>query len=179
MPGKAARVIISERQKEVLEAIVRRSMCPQQLAQRAKIILLAFEGHLNEDIADRLNCQRHRVGVWRRRWARQFHRLVSIECEEGMKGLKKAVEEVLSDAPRSGWGGTFSAEQVTQILAVACEPPEESGRPVTHWTPKELADEVVKRGIVPSISARQVGRFLKSGRTETAPEPLLAECETG
>ena len=66
-----------------------------------------------------------------------------------------------SDLPRSGSPGKFTAEQVTQILAVACEDPEASGRPVTHWTPRELADEVAKRGIVESISPRQVGRFLK------------------
>ena len=42
---------------------------------------------------------------------------------------------------------------------MACETPEKSGRPVSHWTPRKLADEVVKRGIVPSISVRHVGRF--------------------
>jgi putative transposase len=70
-------------------------------------------------------------------------------------------QRFLSDSPRSGWAGKFSAEQVAQIIAVACEPPEKCGRPVTHWTPRELADEVKKRSIVASISVRQVGRFLK------------------
>ena len=36
-----------------------------------------------------------------------------------------------------------------------------SGRPITHWTAYELADEVVKRGIVVSISPAQVGRSLR------------------
>jgi putative transposase len=58
---------------------------------------------------------------------------------------------------------------------VACEPPEKCGRPVTHWTPRELADEVKKRSIVSSISARQVGRFLKGGRSPAASQPVLAE----
>ena len=44
---------------------------------------------------------------------------------------------------------------------VACEPPAKSGRPITHWTAQELADEVIKRGIVPSISPAQVGRYLR------------------
>jgi hypothetical protein len=68
---------------------------------------------------------------------------------------------VLRDAPRPGWSGKFSAEQVGQILAVACEPPEKSERPITHWTHKELRDEVIKRRIVPEISESQVGRYLK------------------
>ena len=45
-------------------------------------------------------------------------------------------------------------------MAVACELPEQSDRPITHWTTRELADEVIKREIVPSISVRTVGRFL-------------------
>ena len=90
-------------------------------------------------------------------------------------GALEAIAEVLSDWPRAGCGGTFTAEQIAQILAVACEPPENSGRPVTHWTPRELADEVIQRGIVPSISVRHVGRFLKDSRVEAAPEPVLTE----
>ena len=46
-------------------------------------------------------------------------------------------------------------------MAVACEPPEKSGRPIDHWTGRELADEVKKRQIVNDISPRSVGRFLK------------------
>jgi hypothetical protein len=49
---------------------------------------------------------------------------------------------------------------VTQILALACEPPAKSGRPITHWTRKELHAEVLKRGIA-QISESQVGRYLK------------------
>ena len=75
-----------------------------------------------------------------------------------------------------GYRAKFTAEHVTQILAVACEEPEKCGRPITHWTPRELADEVIKRGIVESISPRQVGRFLKIGRTPAASQPLLAQC---
>jgi transposase len=46
-------------------------------------------------------------------------------------------------------------------LAVACEPPEKSGRPITHWTAHELTAEVIKRGIVTSISPSQVSRYLR------------------
>jgi putative transposase len=60
---------------------------------------------------------------------------------------------------------------------VACAPPEKCGRPVTHWTPRELADEVKKRSIVPSISARQVGRLLTGGRSPAASQPVLAQRE--
>jgi len=52
---------------------------------------------------------------------------------------------------------------VAQIISLACEKPEDSGLPVSHWTPPELAREAAKRGIVESISPRQVDRFLKGG----------------
>lgn len=175
MPGQAAKVVISERQQDVLQRMVWSRSCPQGLVHRAQIVLLAFEGLNNEQIAQRLECERHGVGTWRRRWQQAFPQLVVIECLEKPSALREAIEEVLGDLPRAGCGGTFTAEQIVQILAVACEPPEKSGRPVSHWTPRELTDEVIKRGIVPSISVRQVGRFLKGGGTSATPIAVLAQ----
>jgi putative transposase len=179
MPGRARKLVITERQQDTLRTMVRSSTCPQAVAQRVRMILLAFDGFSNEDIAEHVGCERHAVGPWRHRWADAFQRLVLVECCEKPSALAVAITELLSDRPRSGSPGKFTAEQITRIWAVACEPPEASDRPVTHWTPRELADEAVKRGIVASISARQVGRFLKSGRPEAASEPLLAQCPTG
>jgi putative transposase len=158
MPGRAAKVTITERQQKVLVTLARSSTCPQGVAQRARMILLAFEGLDGEEIADRVGCERHAVGLWRRRWADAFDSLVLVECCETERVLIQTVEQSLGDLPRSGSPGKFTAEQVAALLAVACAPPETGGRPVTHWTPDELRDAVVKRGIVPSISARQVGR---------------------
>jgi len=178
MPGKAAKVVITERQKEVLETIMRQPTSPQRLATRARIVLLGFERWRNEEIAREVDLCAACVGFWRRRWARAFERLVAVECSEGIKALRKAIEEdVLNDERRSGSPGKFTAEQVTQILALACEPPEKSGRPVTHWTPTELADEARKRGFLASISARQVGRFLKSGPAQAASLSVLVKSE--
>jgi putative transposase len=179
MPGRARKLIITERQQAILQTMARSSTCPQAVAQRARMIVLAFDGLSNEDIAEDVGCERHAVGPWRHRWADAFPRLVLVECCEKPSALPHAIEGLLSDLPRSGSPGKFTAEQVTLILAVACEDPEASERPVTHWTPRELADEVVKRGIVDSISARQVGRFLKSGRPEAASEPVLAQRRAG
>jgi putative transposase len=159
--------------------MVRSATCPRAVARRARIVLPAFDGLANEDIAERVGCERHAVGPWRRRWVEAFERLVLVECCEKPSAPPHAIEGVLSDRPRSGSPGKFTAEQVTQILAVACEDPEASGRPVTHWAPRELADEVVKRKIVAPISARQAGRFLKSGRVEAASEPPLAQRQPG
>jgi len=175
MPGKAANIIITERQQTILQTLVFSRSSPQGLALRAEIILLGFAGLKNEEIAAKLQCERHGVGVWRRRWRNAFDQLAVIECIEKPIALQEAIVEVLSDLPRAGCGGKFTAEQITQILAIACEPPEKSGRPISHWSVRELTDEVIKRQIVPAISIRQVGRFLKDSGTSAAQEPLLAQ----
>jgi putative transposase len=179
MPGKAAKVIITERQQQMLQTMAFSRCCPQGLAHRAEIILLAFEGLNNEEIAQKLHCERHGVGIWRKRWQEAFDRLTLVECAEKPPALREAISETLGDLRRAGCGGKFTAEQIAQILAVACEPPDKSGRPVTHWTPRELADEVIQRGIVPSISVRHVGRFLKDGGASAAPQSLLAQRPSG
>jgi putative transposase len=104
------------------------------------------------------------VRLWRNRWAELQH----IPLDE------YSVEDRLSDAPRSGSPMKFSAEQVAQIIAIACEEPEANGYPVSHWTAKEIVMEAIKRNVVGSISERQVGRFLKRGGLETASDSLLA-----
>jgi transposase len=161
MPGKAAKTVITERQQEILRTFSRSTTASSRLRQRSSIILMAFEGLLNQEIAEAVGLVYRQVGRWRRRWANAWEQLILIECCESHAKLRRAIEAVLSDEPRPGAPATFTPEQVTQILAVACEPPEKSGRPITHWTAHELANEVVKRGIVASISPSQVGRYLR------------------
>ena len=166
MPGSAAKVVITERQQEVLRQLSTAATAAKRLTQRATIVLLAFAGLDNEAIAPRVGLERHQVGRWRRRWQHAFAKLVTIECLETAAALRRAIEAVLSDEPRPGCPGTFTPEQVTQILALACEPPEQSGRPITHWTAHELADEACRRGIVESISPSQVGRYLREAELQ-------------
>ena len=160
MSGKAANVQLTEKQQEILQEITRASTASRALAQRASIILLAFAGTLNVAIATKVGLSRKHVGRWRRRWQQSFNALVAIECSESQAMLRRTIEDVLSDAPRSGSPGTHSAEQVTQIIALACEPPSQSGRPIETWTGRELADEAIQRPIVESISTSQVNRYL-------------------
>jgi transposase len=161
MPGKAAKITITECQQEILRTFSRSTTAPSRLRQRASIILMAFDGLLNEEIAETVGLVHRQVGRWRRRWANAWEQLITIECCESRATLRRAMEAVLTDEPRPGAPGKFTPEQVTQILAIACEPPEKSGRPITHWTAQELADEVARRGIVASISPSQVSRYLR------------------
>jgi transposase len=160
MPGKAAKIQISEKQQRILQQVERSATASKRLIQRVGVILMGFAGMLNVTIAQEVGLARKQVGLWRRRWQQSFEALLAIECHESPAALRRAIEDVLSDAPRSGSPGTFTAEQVTQTLAVACESPELSGRPIDRWTHRELADEVIAREIVTSISVSQVGRYL-------------------
>jgi len=91
------------------------------------------------------------------------------------EGLRRKIILVLMDEQRQGNPGKFSLEEIVQIVALACELPATSELPVTHWTPRELAQIAVKRGIVKEISPRSVGRFLKSSDVKTTSKSLLAQ----
>lgn len=150
------------RQRGVLEQLARRRAAPHHLVTRACLILRAAASENNSAIGAALHLDRNRVQAWRTRWRAAAEQLASAEAADPDDiHLQDVIEHLLADAPRPGTPPKFSPEQIVQIVAVACEPPAESERPITEWTARELADEVVKRAIVPSISARSVGRFLK------------------
>jgi putative transposase len=166
MPGpQPVSITLSAAQRSLLERVARAQTTPQALARRVRTILLAWEGQRNEAIAALLDCHRIQVRRWRQRWAEAAARLAASEAA-GAKpdALLSQMMDVLSDRPRSGRPSRFTAEQVCQIAALACEPPPDSGREVTHWTPRELAQEATRRGIVESISVRTVGRFFEPPR---------------
>lgn len=168
MPNPQAKAIaISEGQKKILEQIARRTSNPYRLVRRAQLILRAAEGANNSQISRQLQLHRNQVRLWRQRWQLAKESLRKAEVEGSSDTiLKERIINVLSDEFRRGSNAKFSVEQIVQIVAMACEDPGQSERPVTHWTPGELADEAVKRGTVEQISPRSVGRFLKRGYSQ-------------
>ena len=108
MPGKAAKITITERQQDILRSFCRSTTAPVRLRQRASIIVLAFHGLLNGEIARQVSLTHRQVGRWRRRWARAWHRLIDIECCESRAALRRAMEAVLCDEPRPGAPGKFT-----------------------------------------------------------------------
>jgi transposase len=77
----------------------------------------------------------------------------------------QSVSERLADAPRSGAPAKYTPEQICAVIAMTCEKPSESERPISHWSQREIADEAIRRGLVSNISQRSVGRFLKKRPT--------------
>ena len=148
-----AKVELSLREKQELEAVTRRHSSAQQLVIRARIVLLANEGRNNEQIGRELKITVDTARLWRRRWL----------SFAGIALTDLSVSERLEDAPRPGKPPTITAEQVCQIVALACETPAQSERPISQWTGRELADEIKKRQIVEQISPRHARRLLKRG----------------
>ena len=151
MARQSACVVLSSEERVALEGLCRKSSTPQSLARRARMILLAGDGVGVVETAARLGVWRKTVSGWRRRWL------------DG-SGCGLSVEVRLSDAPRSGAPAKITADQICQIVALACEPPSASGVPVSQWSQQGLAREAVKRGFVDKVSQRSVGRFLKRCR---------------
>ena len=168
MAGPQPQVVtLSTPQQLLLEALLRQTSCPQALALRMRIVLGAAAGQRNDALAHALDCSLPTVRKWRRRWAEAEAQLAAVE--QHPRDLRALVATVLADAPREGAPGSFTAEQIIQIVNLACTPPPQVGRPIDAWTPRELAAEAVKQAIVPTISARSVGRFLKRGRSASTP----------
>jgi putative transposase len=152
MPWLAADpVIVLPAQREALEALVRAHSTSQQLALRARMILHAADNIGVRESARELDVWPKTVRYWRKRWR---------EAPDG-----QSVPERLCDAPRSGAPATYTPEQICAVIAMTCERPSESERPISHWSQREIADEAIRRGLVPSISQRSVGRFLKKRPT--------------
>lgn len=157
----AAPISLTEEQRTFLQSAVRKQTSPQNLVTRCRIILLADEGVGVHETMRQLKIGRTTVQTWRKRW---------LQTSEQGNTLDR-----LQDAARSGAPAVYTAEQICSIIAIACERPEDSQRPITHWTQQELADEAINRGLVDNISQRSVGRFLKRSRLATSPDERLVD----
>ena len=148
---KPAELMLSEQERKELEALVRRHSTPQQVAKRAGIVLAAAEGKRNAEIARELEVSVDTARTWRGRWIG----LQPVPLSE------LSIRERFEDIPRPGRPSEITAEQTCQMVAMACEQPKE--RPISHWTGREIADEVERRGIIKHISPRHASRLLKKG----------------
>lgn len=147
-------ITLAPAERQALETLLRQHSAPQQLVLRARIVLAGAQGLNNAQIARELGVSIDAARLWRRRWLEP----APADPEEPVD-----VAARLQDLPRPGAPGRFTAEQCCQLMAMGCEIPAGSERPISHWTPREIADEAQQRGIVDRISPRHVGRLLKRG----------------
>ena len=154
---KPIEIQLSEEEENALQKLINGHKTGQQVVLRAQIILAANQGKSNSQIMREL-------GVSMNPWL-LFQPIPLTEL---------SAQERLEDAPRSGSPARITADQRCQIEKLACEKPEKLGIPISHWTNREIAAEIMKQGIVEQISARHAGRLLKRSRYKAAPNSLLA-----
>src|SRR5438445_7064799 len=147
-------IILTPVERQALEVLRRQHSAPQQLVLRARIVLACAQPRNNAQVACELGVSIDAARLWRRRWLET----APADPEEPLD-----VAARLQDWPRPGAPGRFTAEQCCQLIAMGCEIPAGSDRPISHWTPREIADEAQQRGIVDRISPRHVGRLFKRG----------------
>lgn len=154
MPGPhPAAVDLTAEERRDLDALVRRHTAPQPLVGRARIVLAAAAGLNNCEVARQLGVAVETGRLWRARW---------LGCA-GVALADLSVAERLADAPRAGRPARITAEQCCQLVALACEAPGIAGRPISQWPGREVAEEVVTRGIVAAMSPRHAARLLNRG----------------
>jgi len=149
------RIEMSPSQQQRLRHLIRAGTTAQQLVMRARIILLAAAGLTNTKIAARVGVCVDTVRKWRHRWW----------VQPGTASL--------GDAKRSGRPPSFTPVQVAAVIALACQPPEASGVPLSRWSCPDLAAQVVADGIAASVSTSTIRRWLGRRRDQTLAVPVL------
>jgi transposase len=134
-------VVLADADRAVLEERARTYTAPFAVVVRAKIVLLAAHGVANAMIAARLDVDVDVVSRWRKRFV-----------AEGLAGLV--------DRKRCGRPRSFPAQVVTEVKAMACEPPQARSVPLSRWSSAELAAQAVAEGLAVSVSASTVRRWL-------------------
>jgi transposase len=119
MPPTAAHLTVSDPDAVTLGRWARSTSVPAGLAMRARIVLLAAEGHTNTPIAANVGCSRQAVVRWRGRYARH-----------GLSGL--------DDQPRSGRPRIINEARRAEIVAVTLAGPP-ADLAITHWSTRTLA----------------------------------------
>lgn len=173
MPFVAATVEVPEEIQHILLRFAKSRKLPARQVQRAKIILLAADGLNNMQISTQTNLGQDSVSKWRTRFLKELPKFQEI-LEKDSSHLEDAISSFLDDNPRPGQPRRYTDEQIIKILEVACREPQEFGYEASHWSLNMLAAAVIKEGIVPSISAKSISRFLKYGENPPASRPLLA-----
>ena len=160
----------------ILSEIVSSRTIGKSIVQRAECIVLANSGMMHVEVSQQTGFSAKTAGRWINRFRESLNALRLVEQKGVRTKLFAAIIDCLSDAPRSGRPRQFTAAQVASIVSIACEDPEKSDRPVTHWTAKEIADEAILRNVVISISPSQVQRFLN--QVHLSPHKTKGWCFT-
>jgi len=134
-------IILSDLEQAMLQRLACSTRAEHRMVLRARIVLAAAEGDPHTTIAAKTGLHVDTVRKWRRRF-----------CQHRIGGL--------TDRRRSGRPVSFTAVQVAEVKQLACTLPAETGVALSRWSSAELAGETIRRGVVTSISASTIRRWL-------------------
>ena len=127
----AARVDLSNEDRDWLEKLVRSRVASVRLTERATVVLLAADGLTNKEIALKLAITEAKAGRWRGRFV-----------VHGRKGIEQ-------DAPGRGRKATYSAQAVLKVVRRTTSQKPEGA---THWSRRAMAKAT-------NMSATTIGRI--------------------
>ena len=143
MARKRIGVKLTQDEHESLSIYVAHGQKSAREINRARILLLANDGHTDQDIAKVLGGSRVTIYNLRKKYQN--------------KG-EQHILDVLQDEPRGGRPMTFDSKVEAQGTMIACsKPPPGAAR----WTLHLSADKLVKLDIVDTISHESVRSILK------------------
>ncbi len=126
----AQEIKLTKRERTALQRWSRGRKTPARLVERARMILLAAQGKLNQEIAAELGVKELTVSRWRRRFA-----------ELRLAGIEK-------DLPRGGRPRKQREDVESEIIRKTTQ---ETPKNATHWSTRTLAEEL---GITQSMVHR-------------------------
>lgn len=165
--GQAAPAIpLSNREYEVIQRYNQKRSITHHYKIRSSIILRASKGESNQQIARDLNISYNTVKSWRKRWQHHYEQLTAYQIGASGDGVSDSellakILDILTDVPRSGAPKRITLSEEQQLIALACEKPEDHGIPMTQWNREMLAKVAMAEGIVEKISPRYVSELLK------------------
>lgn len=130
-------LVVSEQDRAELERRIRSHTTPQRDVTRARIVLLAADGHTNRGIAELVGLHHNQVGIWRQRYA-----------AGGLAGL--------AEPKRPGRPVVYGHDDRLLILKTITQTPP---APASRWTMAAVARRL--EGEV-GISASQVWRICRA-----------------
>lgn len=158
---------VNARLAQIVRDQSRRGKIPSSFKQRLLIIKDGIEGKSKYSTRKKLGISKTKINLWRVRWEENISILMRAS-EQGFRAeplkdyeLLEMIKDILSDRPRMGAPKRFTLTEEEQIVALACEKPQDHGIEMTNWTHEMLAHVSMAEKIVTSISKRHIGNILK------------------
>ena len=158
---------VNTRLAQIVTDQSRKGKIPSSFKRRLLIIEDGIQGKSKYSTRKKLGISKTKINLWRGRWKENISMLIEAS-EQGLGGealkdyeLLKMIKDILSDRPRMGAPKSFTLEEEEQIVALACDNPQDHGIEMTNWTHEMLAHVSMAENIVTSISKRHIGNILK------------------